>query len=153
MVGMAFAALIIAVILGALAVLRLVAVSREVSRNNARIRMRDDDLATWIADYDVALIADLRKMFSDMAGRGRLHGRGIVDAGETAKEEALDRYAEQLRDSQRTLHAVAASERTIHSVVRALTGRPVPSLNAPVAMRRTIERWEEPATAEKVRAA
>jgi hypothetical protein len=128
-------------------------VSREVSRGNERIRLRDEDLATWIRDYDLALIAQLRALFSDMAGRGGLHGRGIIDAGETAKEVALDRYAQQLRDAHRTLQAVAASERGAHRVVRVLTGRPMPGLAAPTTMSATISRWEEPARSGQVRAA
>jgi hypothetical protein len=150
---MAVAAIIIAAVVGILVTLRFVAVSRQVSRNNKRIRLRDDDLATWIADYDVALIAELRSLFRDMAGTGRVHAPGIVDAGERAKEEALDRYAEQLRDAHRTLQAVAAVEGTAHRFVRIITGRPMPGLDAPSTMRRTISRWEEPASAEAVRAA
>ena len=146
-----------AIALGALAVilgaLRLVAASRQVSRNNARIRLRDDDLATWIADYDAALIQELRRLFGEIAGRGRLHGGRLVDAGESAKEVALDLYAQQLRDAHRTLQAVAASEGPAHRVVRAITGRPVPGLSAPTEMRATLSRWEEPAAAGVVRAA
>jgi hypothetical protein len=150
---MTLAALIIAGVLAFLAVLRLAAVSQEISRNNKRVRLRDDDLATWIADYDAALIADLRRTFSEMAGRGRLHGRGIVDAGESAKEEALDRYAEQLRDAHRTLQAVAAAEGTAHRIVRTMTGRPMLGLTTPSSMRATLARWEEPASSGSVRAA
>lgn len=150
---MVIAAISITAVLVALTLLRLAAASREVSRNNERIRLRDDDLATWIADYDAALIQELRRIFSEMAGRGRLHGAGLVDAGESAKETALDLYAQQLRDAHRTLQAVAAAERPSHRVVRAITGRPVPSLTAPAEMRATLSRWEEPAAVGVVRAA
>jgi hypothetical protein len=150
---MVIAALAISAVLVALAALRLVAASRQVSRNNARIRLRDEDLATWIADYDAALIQELRRIFGEMAGRGRLHGGGLVDAGESAKETALDLYAQQLRDAHRTLQAVAASEGPAHRAVRAITGRPVPALTAPTRMRATLSRWEEPASAGVVRAA
>jgi predicted NBD/HSP70 family sugar kinase len=110
---------------------RLVVVSRQVSRNNRRIRLRDADLATWIADYDEALF----------------------EAGNAEADEALDRYAEQLRDAQRTLQAVAASETAAHRVVRALTGRPVPYLTATQEMAGTLARWEDPGEAGVVRAA
>jgi hypothetical protein len=150
---MAIAAIAVASVIAVLAVLRLAAVSREVSRNNERIRLRDDDLATWIADYDAALIQELRRIFSDMAGRGRLHGAGIIDAGESAKETALGLYAQQLKDAHRTLQSVAASERLTHRIVRGITGRAMPGLSAPVKMRRTISRWEEPASTGVVRAA
>lgn len=150
---MAIAALAITAVVVGLTVLRVVAVSREISRNNERIRLRDDDLATWIADYDAALIHELRRIFSDMAGRGRLHAPGMVDAGETAKETALNLYAQQLKDCHRTLQAVNAAEGVSHRIVRTLTGRPMPSLTAPVKMRKTISRWEEPAAVGVVRAA
>src|SRR3954453_6718441 len=150
---MVIAALAISAVLVVLTALRLVAASRQVSRNNARIRLRDDDLATWIADYDAALIQGLRRLFGERAGRGRLHGGGLVDAGESAKETALDLYAQQLRDAHRTLQAVAASEGPAHRVVRAITGRPVPGLTAPAEMRATLSRWEEPASAGVVRPA
>lgn len=150
---MAIAAISITALLVALSLLRLAAASRQVSRNNERIRLRDDDLATWIADYDAALIQELRRIFSEMAGRGRVHGTRLVDAGESAKETALDLYAQQLRDAHRTLQAVAASEGPAHRVVRAITGRPVPGLTAPTEMRATLSRWEEPAAAGIVRAA
>jgi hypothetical protein len=100
---------------------RLAVVSRQVSRNNWRIRLRDADLAAWIVDYDGAL----------------------VRAGDEAIDQALDRYAEQLRDAQRTLQAVAASEGAAHRVVRAVTGRPVPSLTAPQTLAAMLARWEE----------
>jgi hypothetical protein len=106
-----------------LAARRLVVVSRQISRNNRRIRLRDEDLAAWIADYDAALI----------------------EAGDHYVDEALDRYAEQLRDAHRTLQAVAASETAAHRVVRAVTGRPVPPLSAPQELERTLARWEAPA--------
>jgi hypothetical protein len=150
---MALAAITLTAVVVGLTLLRLAAVSREVSRNNERIRLRDEDLATWIIDYDAALIQELRRIFSEMAGRGRLHGGGIVDAGESAKETALGLYAQQLKDAHRTLQAVAASEGSSHRIVRVLTGRPVPGLTAQTRMRRTISRWEEPATAGVVRAA
>jgi hypothetical protein len=150
---MAIAAIIITAVVVGLTLLRFVAVSREVSRNNERLRLRDEDLATWIADYDAALIQELRRIFSDMAGRGKLHGGGIIDAGESAKETALGLYAQQLKDAHRTLQAVSASERMTHGIVRSLTGRPMPGLTAPVKMRRTISRWEEPASSGAVRAA
>jgi hypothetical protein len=110
---------------------RLVVVSRQVSRNNRRIRLRDADLAAWIEDCDEALI----------------------DAGYEETDEALDRYAEQLRDAQRTLQAVAASESAAHRVVRAVTGRPVPSLTATQTMAGTLARWEDPRAADISRAA
>jgi hypothetical protein len=113
------------VVVAILAARRLVVVSRQVSRNNRRIRLRDDDLGAWIADYDEALI----------------------DAGDHGADEALDRYAEQLRDAHRTLQAVAASEGAAHRLVRVLTGRPVPALTAPREMERTLARWEEPGAA------
>jgi hypothetical protein len=150
---MAIAAIAFGAVVAILGALRLVAASRQVSRNNARIRLRDDDLATWIADYDAALIQELRRIFGEMAGRGGLHRSGLVDAGESAKEVALDLYAQQLRDAHRTLQAVAASEGPAHGMVRAITGRPVPSLTAPAEMRATLSRWEEPAAAGVVRAA
>jgi hypothetical protein len=114
-----------------LAARRLAVVSRQVSRNNRRIRLRDTDLAAWIADYDEALIA----------------------AGDGTTDEALDRYAEQLRDAQRTLQAVAASEGAAHRAVRALTGRPVPALTATQTVAGTVARWEGPDAADTARAA
>lgn len=114
-----------------LAARRVAVVSRQVSRNNRRIRLRDADLATWIADYDEVLF----------------EGDGA------ATDEALDGYAEQLRDAQRTLQAVAASETAAHRVVRALTGRPVPSLAATQEMAGTLARWEDPGAADTARAA
>jgi ABC-type transport system involved in cytochrome bd biosynthesis fused ATPase/permease subunit len=114
-----------------LAARRLAVVSRQVSRNNRRIRLRDTDLAAWIADYDEALF----------------------ETGHGAADEALDRYAEQLRDAQRTLQAVAASEGAAHRAVRALTGRPVPGLTATQTMAGTVARWEGPDEADAVRAA
>lgn len=110
---------------------RLVVASRQVSRNNRRIRLRDADLAAWIADYDEALIG----------------------AGDEALDEALIRYAEQLRDAQRTLQAVDASEGAAHRVVRALTGRPIPSFAATQTMAGTLARWEDPGAADAARAA
>src|SRR5690348_4685467 len=107
---------IVGLVLALLAARRLVVVSRQISRNNRRIRLRDDDLAAWIADYDEALI----------------------DAGDAGADEALDRYAEQLRDAHRTLQAVAASEGAAHGLVRVLTGRPVPVLTAPQELERTL---------------
>jgi hypothetical protein len=128
---MQFALTIAGLVVAVLAMRRLVVLSRQVSRNNRRIRLRDADLATWIADYDAALIT----------------------AGDHAMDEALDRYAEQLRDAHRTLQAVAASEAAGHRVVRAVTGRPVPAITAPHAMARVLARWEEPDSAEASRAA
>jgi hypothetical protein len=114
-----------------LAARRLAVASKQVSRNNTRIRLRDTDLAVWIADYDHAL----------------------VGAGHEAMDEALDRYAEQLRDAQRTLQAVAASESAAHRVVRAVTGRPVPSLTAPQTLAGILARWEQPDATDRARAA
>ena len=127
---MQLALIIVGLVVAILAARRFAVVSQQVSRNNRRIRLRDADLATWIADYDDALL----------------------EAGDLEADGALDRYAEQLRDAQRTLQAVAASEGGAHRVVRALTGRPVPALTATQTMARTLARWEEP-DADAARAA
>ena len=123
--------LIAGLVIALLALRRLTVLSRQISRNNRRIRLRDEDLAAWIADYDEALIAE----------------------GDHGADQALDRYAEQLRDAHRTLQAVAASEGPGHQLVRAVTGRPVPALAAPDAMADTLARWEEPDAAGAARAA
>ena len=128
---MQLALIIVGLVVAILAARRFAVVSQQVSRNNRRIRLRDADLATWIADYDVALI----------------------EAGDLEADAALDRYAEQLRDAQRTLQAVAASEGGAHRVVRALTGRPVPALTSTQTMARTLARWEEPDAGDAARAA
>lgn len=128
---MQLALIIAAVTIAVVAARRLVVVSRQVSRNNRRIRLRDADLAAWIADYDEALVV----------------------AGHAAMDDALERYAEQLRDAHRTLQAVAASESGAHRLVRAVTGRPVPGLAATQTMARTLARWEEPGATDSARAA
>jgi hypothetical protein len=128
---MQLALVILGLAVAILAARRLVVVSRQVSRNNRRIRLRDDDLGAWIADYDEALI----------------------DAGDAGADEALGRYAEQLRDAHRTLQAVAASEGAAHRLVRVLTGRPVPALTAPQEMAWMLVRWEDPGAADEARAA
>lgn len=128
---MQLALIIVGLVVALLAARRLAVVSRQISRNNRRIRLRDEDLAAWIADYDEALI----------------------EAGDREADEALDRYAEQLRDAHRTLQAVAAAEGVAHRLVRAITGRPVPALATPQAMAGTLARWEDPDTADAVRAA
>jgi hypothetical protein len=120
-----------AFVIAVLAARRLTVVSRQVSRNNTRIRLRDEDLAAWIADYDDAL----------------------AGATDSELDEALDRYALQLRDAHRTLQAVAASETAAHQLVRAITGRPVPALSAPYTMAPTLASWEDPGSADAVRAA
>ena len=118
-------------VVAVLAARRLTVVSRQVSRNNTRIRLRDEDLAAWIADCDEAL----------------------AGATDSELDEALDRYAAQLRDAHRTLQAVAASETAAHQLVRAITGRPVPALSAPYTMAPTLASWEDPGAADAVRAA
>lgn len=128
---MQLALIIAGLVVALLAARRLAVVSRQVSRNNRRIWLRDTDLATWIADYDEALF----------------------EARDADLDEALDRYAEQLRDAQRTLQAVAVSETAAHRVVRVLTGRPVPSLTATQEMAGTLARWEDPGALDVARAA
>lgn len=128
---MQLALIIVGLVAAILAARRLAVISRQISRNNRRIRLRDADLAAWIADYDEAL----------------------VDASADEADEALDRYAEQLRDAHRTLQAVAASEGPSHGLVRVITGRPVPGLVTPQAMAATLAGWEEPDADAAVRAA
>jgi hypothetical protein len=123
--------LVAGLVIALLAARRLMVVSRQISRNNRRIRLRDADLAAWVADYDEVLIAE----------------------GDDGADEALDRYAEQLRDAHRTLQAVAASEGPGHQLVRAITGRPVPVLTTPQEMADTLARWEEPEAEDAWRAA
>lgn len=124
------ALLIAGLAIALLAARRLVVVSRQISRNNRRIRLRDEDLAAWIADYDEAL----------------------TGATDSELDEALDRYAEQLRDAHRTMQAVDASESAAHRLVRAITGRPVPALSAPHTMAPTLASWEDPGSADAVAA-
>jgi len=123
--------LVIVAVLGLLAMMRFAAVSRQISRNNERMRLRDEDLALWVSDYDAEL----------------------EGAGEMAHQDALELYGVQLKDAHRTMRAVMASERAAHHVVRIITGRPMPALEAPSQLRPVISRWEEPAAPGVQRAA
>jgi hypothetical protein len=121
---------------------RLVNAPRDIRRNNGRIVNRDEDLATWIEDEAKALRRETIKV--NIQKRPQRYAYLGEFETKQLRHQLLRRYRDQLRDAERVMRDVRASEQLPHRVLRRLRGQPIPELASPVDHAETIERWVTP---------
>lgn len=124
------------------AVKHLVNVPRDVERHDKRIRNRDDDLATWIADDAKAVADDIHAKLQDANQRGLSSGGAPLQVRRKVTALALHRYRDQHRDAERVREDVALEERWTHAWWRWIMHKPMPALEAPAIRADVIADWE-----------
>lgn len=149
--------LILTTILLTLLLERSYTVPRDIRRNDERIANRDEDLRAWIVENRKRVRRDF---FRTWAAEARKKGGPdfSVSQCQKVKNEALRRYQDELRNSERVVRDVWLSEQLPHRLWRRLTRRSIPDLIAPAEWTHTIAEWETSAedsmkAAEDLRAA
>lgn len=117
-------------------------VFRDIRRNNQTIRDRDEDLATWIADDKKEARRETLRVYLAEARKTEGGPDYSVSQIQGIKNQVLQRYRDQLRQTERTVRNVEVNEQMHHRLVRRLTRNPVPGLMAPIAQAQTIAEWE-----------
>lgn len=116
-------------------------VFRDIRRNNQTIRDRDEDLTTWIEDDKKEARRETLRVY--VAEARKTEGPDYsVSQIQGIKNQVLQRYRDQLRQTERTVRNVEVNEQMHHRLVRRLTRNPVPGLTAPSTQAQTIAEWE-----------
>lgn len=121
---------------------RLVSAPRDIGRNDERIANRDEDLSAWIEDEAKLLRRETIKINIQKRPQ-RYTYLGEFEVRQL-RDQLLRRYRDQVRDAERVVRDVHASEQLPHRVLRRVRGQPIPELVAPVDHAETIERWATP---------
>lgn len=97
---------------------RLVNAPRDVRRNNQRIGNRDEDLSTWIEDE--AQVLRRETIRANIQTRPQRYAYLAEFESKQLRNQLLRRYRDQLRDAERVVRDVRASEQLTHQVLRRL---------------------------------
>jgi hypothetical protein len=133
--------LILTTVLLTLLVERGYTVPRDIRRNDERIVNRDEDLRAWIVENRKLVRRDFLRIWAAEA-RKKDGPDYSVSQCQKVKNEVLQRYQDELRDSEREVRDVWLSEQLPHRLWRHITRRSIPDLMAPTERAHTIAEWE-----------
>lgn len=122
---------------------RVLDVPGEVRQHDARIRNRDEDLATWIADDDQTVSRRHAELKQSAFVQSGIHAHLARSEMRRLHGKVQHRYRDQLREAARLVREIEVSERLSHRLYRFATRQPLPRLQAPDNQRERLERWND----------
>lgn len=132
---------------------RAAGIPGDVRTHDAAIRVRDDQLATWIADRNYALECERRRLVlrlgappaADMDIKAwNLEANATDQDIADARARALHEYRDEERRAAIDVARIVADEGWPHRWYRKLRRRPVAALTAPARALPVLDSWREP---------
>lgn len=125
---------------------RVLAARREIEATDRFVRDRDEDLASWVSDRNLALERELAET-TEMLNKDNLfysgaHGVALA----RLKERALHEYRDQERQARRDLALAGERESWAHAFWRRRRRQPFPTLTTAERASGVLDAWRSSVT-------